>query len=54
MSARLSENEKNYMSMHQVEIEAKIRSIFAEMDALVFRIPGVHVSGGLLQLPSHK
>lgn len=50
MSARLSENEKNYMSMHQVEIEAKIRSIFAEMDALVFRIHGVHVSGASLPI----
>ena len=50
MSARLSEIEKKNMSVHQTEIEGKIRSIFAEMDEIVFQTHGVRVSGAALPI----
>ena len=50
MSIKLSEKEKKYMSAHQTEIEEKIRSIFAEMDELVFQSHGIRVSGAALPI----
>ena len=50
MSARLSEKEKKHMSENQSEIEEKIRSIFAEMDELVFQSHGIRVSGATLPI----
>ena len=50
MSARLSEKEKKHMSENQSEIEEKIRSIFAEMDELVFQSHGIRASGATLPI----
>ena len=50
MPARLSKKEKKYMSIHQAEIEEKIRFIFAEMDELVFQRRGIRVAGVALPI----
>ena len=50
MSKTLSKEEKQWMSAHQAEVEEKIRSIFAEMDELVFQSRGIRLSGADLPI----